>query len=315
MRRLFFAHLGLKLVSLALAVVLWFVVAGEKTSEIGLTVPVELQNLPKDLEVVGEAVDTVEVRLRATPAIVRRLNREDVSLRVDLGGVEEGEHYFHLTEQTLRRPFGVGVVRLNPASLTLDLERTLVRDLPIRARVTGTPAPGFEVAEVASQPATVRLAGPRSRLQALTSVFTEAVSVDQAHANVSGSVNVGIGDPLVRIQGNPRVQVTVHVRECQETRLFADVKVRGRGGRVHLRPARVSIVVAGQRSLLARMTSDALRPYVDVSAQHESASRPVTVEIASGFAAVEVRRVEPAQVMVTPLPPGPGAGGAAGATP
>jgi len=313
-RRLF-AHLGLKLVSLALAILLWFVVAGEKTSEIGLTVPVELQNLSKDLEVVGEPLDTVEVRLRATPAILRRLNREDVSLRVDLGGATEGEHYFHLTEQTLRRPFGVGVVRLNPASLTLDLEGTLVRDLPIRARVVGTPAAGFEVAEVGSQPATVRLAGPRSRVQALTSVFTEAVSVEQARQNVASSVNVGIGDPLVRIQGDPRVRVTVHVRECQETRLFSDVRVRGRGGRVRLRPARVSIVVAGQRSLLAQMTSDALRPYVNVGSQHTSAAQPVAVELASGFATVEVRRVEPSEVIATPLPPGADAVSAAGARP
>jgi YbbR domain-containing protein len=295
------AHLGLKLVSLALAILLWFVVAGEKTSEIGLTVPVELQNLPKDLEVVGEPVDTVEVRLRATPAIVRRLNREDVSLRLDLSGVTEGEHYFHLTEQSLRRPFGVSVVRLNPSSLTLDLERTLVRDLPIRARTAGTPAPGFEVAEVVCRPATVRLAGPRSRLQALTSVFTETVSVDQAHEDVSSTVNIGIGDPLVRIQGDPRVQVTVRVRECQETRLFSDLRVHGRGGRAHLRPAHVNIVVAGQRSLLEKMTADALRPYVDLSRQTASASRQVAVEIASGFAPVEVRRVEPAEIVVTPL--------------
>jgi YbbR domain-containing protein len=310
-----FAHLGLKLVSLGLAVLLWYVVAGEKTSEIGLTVPVELQNLSKELEVVGAPIDTVEVRLRATPAILTRLSHEHVSLRVDLAGVPEGEHYFHLTEQMLRRPFGVSVVRLNPASLTLDLERTLIRDLPIRARVVGTPAPGFEVADVTTQPAKVRVAGPRSRVQALTSVFTETVSVDQAHANVSSSVNIGIGDPLVRIQGDPRVRVTAHVRECQETRLFPDVKVLSRGGRVRLHPARVNIVVAGQRSLLAQMTSDALRPYVDVGSQRANASRPVTVEIAAGFAAVEVRRVEPAEVVVTPLPAGPAAASAAGAKP
>ena len=303
-----FAHLGLKLVSLGLAILLWYVVAGEKTSEIGLTVPVELQNLSKDLEVVGEPIDKVEVRLRATPAILRRIDPQDVSVRVDLAGVAEGEHYFHLTEQTLRRPFGVSVVRLNPASLTLDLERTLVRDLPIRARVVGTPAPGFEVAEVTTQPAKVRVAGPRSRVQALASVYTEAVSVEQARANVSSSVNVGIGDPLVRIQGDPRVRVTAHVRECQDTRLFSDVAVLVREGRARLRPASVSIVVAGQRSLLAQMTAAALRPYVDLGLQQAGTSRPVRVEVAPGFAAVEVRRVEPAEVQAAPLSAaGPGA--------
>ena len=37
---------NLRLTSLALAVGLWFVIAGEKTSERGLSVPVELQNFP-----------------------------------------------------------------------------------------------------------------------------------------------------------------------------------------------------------------------------------------------------------------------------
>jgi YbbR domain-containing protein len=299
------ANLGLKLISLALAIVLWLVVAGEKTSEIGLTVPVELQNLPKDLEVVGEAVDAVEVRLRATPAIVRRLDRQDIALRVDLGGVEEGEHFFHLTEQTVRRPFGVSVVRLSPSSLTLNLERTLTRELPIKARIIGSPAPGFEAAEIATQPQTVRVAGPRSRVQALANVVTEAISVDQVQQSVLRTVNIGIADPLVRIEGSPRVQVTVRVRERRETRVFGDVPVEGRGGSVRLRPARVGVVVSGPPSLVTQMTARALRPYVELGSPRKGALLPVVVEIASGFPGVEVLRVEPPEVTVAPHPNDP----------
>jgi len=66
---------------------------------------------------------------------------------------------------------------------------------------------------------------------------------------------------------------------------------------------------------LAQMTSDALRPYVDVGSQRMSASRPVAVEIASGFATVEVRRVEPAEIVAIPLPPGADVASGAGAKP
>ena len=45
----FFENLALKAVSLGLAVLLWFVIAGEKTSEMGLQAPVELQNFPPEL--------------------------------------------------------------------------------------------------------------------------------------------------------------------------------------------------------------------------------------------------------------------------
>ena len=71
--RLLAENIPLKLVSLGLAALLWFVIAGEKTSEMGVPAHLELQNFPKDLEVTGEPVDTVEVRLRASPGIIQRI--------------------------------------------------------------------------------------------------------------------------------------------------------------------------------------------------------------------------------------------------
>ena len=47
MRRMWpFRHFGLKLMSVALAVLLWMTVSGEETVERGLRVPLELQQFP-----------------------------------------------------------------------------------------------------------------------------------------------------------------------------------------------------------------------------------------------------------------------------
>ena len=77
--RLLVENLPLKIISLGLAVLLWYVIAGEKTSEMGVSVPVELQNFPRDLELTGEPVNEVEVRLRASPGIIQRLGPGDIS--------------------------------------------------------------------------------------------------------------------------------------------------------------------------------------------------------------------------------------------
>ena len=69
---------------------LWFVIAGEKTSEMGLRMPVELQNFPEDLELTGDAVDTVEVRLRASPGIMHALGPGEISAQIDLGEPARG---------------------------------------------------------------------------------------------------------------------------------------------------------------------------------------------------------------------------------
>ena len=50
-----FRHLGLKLLSLGLAVSLWMVVSGEATVERGLRVPLEFQQFPAGLELQGDA--------------------------------------------------------------------------------------------------------------------------------------------------------------------------------------------------------------------------------------------------------------------
>src|SRR5262245_39096835 len=118
-------NLPLKLASLGLAVMLWFVIAGEKTSEMGLQIPVELQNFPRDLELTGDPVDTVEVRLRASPGVMQQLGPSEISAQIDLAGASEGERIVHLTPDAIRVPFGVTVVRINPAILNLNLERTL----------------------------------------------------------------------------------------------------------------------------------------------------------------------------------------------
>ena len=51
-----FRHLGLKLLSVLLGVMLWMVVAGEETVVRGLRIPLELQQFPAGLELESEPV-------------------------------------------------------------------------------------------------------------------------------------------------------------------------------------------------------------------------------------------------------------------
>jgi YbbR domain-containing protein len=288
-------NLALKLVSLALAGLLWFVIAGEKTSEMGVSAHVELQNFPKDLEVTGEPVDVIEVRLRASPGIIQRIAPGDVSAQVDLAGMLEGEHIIHLTERSIRLPFGVNVVKITPSILTLDLERTLQKVVPIHPRILGRPAPGYEVGEVAAEPADIRIAGPKSRVHEVESAFTEAVSVEGAENNVVDVVNMGLEDPLLRIQGSPRVRVAVRIQEVQERRTL-DVPVTVPEGAGGVRPAAVRVVVEGPASLVKTLDPREMR----ATAAAGRGEAEVQVALPASHAGLAVREVTPARVVVRP---------------
>lgn len=296
-------HLPLKLISLGLAVLLWYVIAGEKTSEMGLSVPVELQNFPQDLELTGEPVNAVEVRLRASPGIIQRLGPGDISARIDVKGASEGERIVHLTDDSIRVPFGVRVVKISPAIITLNFERTQQKSVPIRPRLLGRPAAGHEVAEVTASPAEVQVIGPKSRVNDVESAYTEPISVDGARADVTERVAIGIEDPLLRIQGTPRVEVTARVREVHDTRTLEGLPVAVRGGDGTLRPALVRVVLVGPASMLEKVTAADVRPYVDVAHAAPGQPAPVSVELAPGLAGVTVKEWTPTQVALRPARP------------
>ncbi len=298
-----FEDLPLKLVSLGLAVVLWFAIAGEKSSERGLSVPVELENIPPGLEITTGATNSVELRVRASPGVIQRLGRSDVSVILDLDGIDEGEHIFHLTEQTVRRPFGITVVKISPSVLTMTLERSLVKSVPVRPHITGKPADGLEVAEVLSDPPAVRLAGPRSHLEGVAQAFTEAVSVNDASAAVVKTVNIGISDPLLRILDSPRVKVTARIQEVQQERRFNNLRLELRGGSFSVKPSQVAVTLHGSATALDQVRPTDILAYVEAGQAQPGAHRPIAVQIAPGHTGITVVKVAPAEAQLGALRP------------
>lgn len=289
------SNLGLKAMSLALAALLWFAIAGEKTSEMGVSVPVELQNVPKHLELTGDMVNAIEVRLRASPGIIQRLGPGEISARLDLKGATEGERIIHLTNDAIRVPFGVQVVQISPSMVMLHFERTLQKPVPVRPRTVGRPAPGYEVAEITSDPAEVRIAGPKSRVQEIESAFTEPISVEAAQASVSETVAIGIEDPVLRLLDGSRVRVTAKIREAQEKRTLQNLPITVRGGAFSARPAAADVVVRGPASVMARLKASDVKPWADPAAASSSVA-PVAVELAPGLTGVTVEKTSPSEV-------------------
>ena len=300
--RLLSGDTALKLASLALAVGLWFVIAGKPSAERGLAVPVELRNVPRDLELTGDAVNTVDVRVRASPGLINSLDPGSVRATIDLAGAQEGERIVQLSPEQIQAPQGFRIVKITPSLLTLNLERTLKKTVPVRPRVIGRPAPGYEVAEITSSPAEVQIAGPRSRVQEVESAFTEPVSVAGAETTVTETVNVGVEDPLLRLEGGNRVRVGAVVRETHETRVFDGLRVEPRGRAARLSPSRVSVSVAGPASQVRGLVASDLQAYVAMPQQGPVPGRlPVAVQIAAGRAGVSVVGTQPPEVSVRVL--------------
>src|SRR5512139_2979547 len=90
LRKFLTENIGLKVISLILAVSLWLFVVGEETSEIGLSIPVEIINVPPDLAVTNDVIDDINLRVSGPRRMIRRLASETLSKIIDLQDAQAG---------------------------------------------------------------------------------------------------------------------------------------------------------------------------------------------------------------------------------
>ena len=194
-------NIGLKAISLGIAVLLWMVVSGEATVERGLRVPLELQQMPLGLELESELPALVDVRLRGGSTTLSRVAAGDIVEMLDVHTARPGQRLFQLTPDQVRVPFGVQVLQITPASVAMVFEKTATkRSAASCRRSTATPAPGFVVGNWTERSSDRRRDRPRnSRCEKVTAATTESVSVMGAREAVNDRVTVGFIEPTLRL--------------------------------------------------------------------------------------------------------------------
>jgi len=263
-----FRHLGLKLMAIALAMMLWLIVAGDHLVERSLRVPLEYRNIPSELELIGDPPTEVEVRLRGSSALLGRLEPRDIVAVLDLAAARPGSRMFHLRSDEVRAPYGVEVAQVIPGTLAVDLEKSGRRTVPVVPALDGEPAPGFVIGRVTSEPPTVEVAGPESRLKQLTGATTEPVLITGSRARVHDIVTVGMTDSAVRLVQPQNATITVEVLPAPVERELAGVPVRWRnlqtGLTATIQPIFARVTARGRREALSDLRAGAIDAFVDL---------------------------------------------------
>lgn len=243
-----FRHLGLKTLSIVLATLIWFAVAGEQIVERALRIPLEFTNLPPQLELVGDTPNLVDVRVRGSSGALSRIAAGELAAVLDLRSARSGRRLFQLTNNDVRAPFGVEVVQISPSNVSISLENSATKIVPVVPELDGDPRDGYVVGTVAADPATVELAGPASAVDRMTRAITEPVSVEGATRTVTETVNAGVPDSVVRLLSPVSVRVTVTIGPAPVEWVVPGIPVHPRtDGSVEISPAVVTAFVRGPR--------------------------------------------------------------------
>jgi YbbR domain-containing protein len=264
-----FRHLGLKVLAITLASVLWFTVAGEHVVERSLRVPLAVRNLSSSLEIVGDLPAAVDVRVRGSSAQLSRLDPGEIVAMLDLASARTGSRLFHLRTDEVRAPYGIEVAQVMPPSLSLTVERSAKRIVPIVPATDGEPAAGYVVGRISAEPSTVEIVGPESHVRQVSEATTEPLQIEGRNSRVREVVTVGVADSSVRLSEPQSATVVVEIAPAPIERDVAGVPVRSRnlaqGLSVRIVPETVHVKIRGQREALGKTRPDGIDAFVDLT--------------------------------------------------
>lgn len=177
MLKLLTENWALKLLSLAFALFLWMFIMGERRLEVGYTVPLELQKIPRELVISNQVPSLIDVRISGPRTLLMNVSPNDISITVDLAELKPGLTSFKRLEERLNLPSGLRVTRVSPSFVDIRLDRRKEKKVPIKVVLAGDPDPGYRVAGLSTTPDKVAIAGAESEIKKISEVMTEPIDL------------------------------------------------------------------------------------------------------------------------------------------
>ena len=209
-------NLGLKLVALLLACVLWFIVSAPRREEVReriVTASLSLVGVPSYLVITTPDIpSSVSVRVRGRKSDLRALVSQSLEASADLSAINQGgEVEITLRPRNINVPEEIEIVSISPNKVRFRVEQLRQRAVSIRPFLVGDPPAGYIVGEAAADPALALVSGPASAILKLTEVATERIIMTGRTSTFVQNVAVVSDSPLVRVISPLTTQVTVPV--------------------------------------------------------------------------------------------------------
>lgn len=301
LRGLFLNNIGLKAISLLLAVLLWFQIAGQQVVQRAVPVPVEFINMPVGLEITNDYTKRINVFISKRSSV--QLDESRLAVVFDLSEAEPGTEVIPVTDANIRGiPYDAEVVGIEERRIRLELERTRRKIVEVKPEIVGEPAPGYVLREVRLSPNEVLVSGPESRVASVTTAETEPINIAGRRQSFVQDVYLDLEDPRLRIETAASVDAFVAIEEQRREERLGRLEVLQVPSDLPVRidPAQVEVFISVPVSYEEEVSPEEFQAIIKVGETNlEEGPVEITPEVVipeQYRETVRVERVEPVRV-------------------
>ncbi|POB11949.1 YbbR-like domain-containing protein [Sulfobacillus sp. hq2] len=292
----------LKILSVVVALFLWFQVTSTNSHVVGDRsigpVPVEYNPPSKaDLTVMSMNYKSVSVQVKGPIATVAKINPQSFSAFVDMKNITASGTYSLPVRVSV--PAGTSFVNVVPNHVTVVIDQMGTRHMNVTLKAVGTPAPGYELTQLATNTQTAVVSGPMSDLDKIkelvadmpvggrTSSFQEQVILMPLNSEDRLVSNVQVSPTMVT------AQASIKKRPPEKT-VGVVAKISGYPAHgyavstIAVHPA--SVVITGSKSALSQISVIYTVP-ISVSNDSASVSSAVPLAFPTGVSGVTTQDV------------------------
>ncbi len=275
-------NLSLKLISLILAVMLeLYFYSPDNSLTVSLPITIEVRNVPSSMMFIsprnGERGIPGRIEVRGPRPLIEQVRTANHRYVIDYPQDQRPVYSVPIDARQLWLPAGVEVLEVHPHTLTVELEKSVQRRIPIEFDGNGSVAQGFQMEKVTLTPDFVIVNGPASEVNPLKAIKTERLSVEGL--NDTRRFEVPLINPGMFTKLDVQtINVEVQVGYIPAERTFEKVNIKvvapyGYAGTVE--PSRVKCTVSGTKENLEKLDIGAIQLQADgrelVEGRHEVA--------------------------------------------
>jgi YbbR domain-containing protein len=217
LKNLFLKNWGLKLFSFLLALILWLtLITPEKVfSEKTLTIPLELHNIPSEMELMERPMATIDVKIRASKSLINDITSANVHAVLNLEKASLDQEDYPLNKSMISIPSGAEVREIYPSQVSLKLERTKEILLDVEANIIGKLKEGLKLENVGIFPPQVLIKGPESKVKDRYKVRTSPIDISELTETTELEADLILPNPELRLASTEtKVRVRIVIQEA-----------------------------------------------------------------------------------------------------